>query len=66
MNIDLNEIPNEENYEPFISQTFSSEEEALVFYRNDMILESVKIDLKKKIDKIVICLVIEKRKSTSK
>ena len=33
MNIDLTEIPYE-NYEPFIGQTFGSEEEALVFYRN--------------------------------
>ncbi|KAJ8436370.1 hypothetical protein Cgig2_032191 [Carnegiea gigantea] len=33
MHIDLNKIP-DENYEPFIGQTFDSEEEALLFYRN--------------------------------
>ena len=33
MNIDLNEIL-DENYEPFIDQTFGSEEQAFVFCRN--------------------------------
>ena len=67
MNIDLNEDP-KASEEPFVSQTFGSEKEAQIFYKNyaerhDFAIR--KIDLKKNMTRLweVISIVIEEEKS---